>query len=245
MIARHGNPRDHLVQLQLVDLMNTTPPPERSVQGQIARTLKNVGSNKRFAVRARMITLVSDTKYKTFEDWPISLVGLHGKGEILALGPAWAIERLGEGIASSFDDEVSVLREELQLYRDLAALASKPIGETSLSRPRYRNSRMASAHRGPWDIKSWRDELPWLVTRASRTIDGWDAGCRHQAMTFIDGVIFRLQAFIEECDAGGVPWYFFWTTGASAKRAAIGTSPRQSGLEADLFFHFKVPSPST
>lgn len=250
MIPRHGNPRDHLVQLQLADLLNTTPPPERSVQGQMARTLKNVGSKKRFAVRARMITLVSDTKYKTLEGWPISLVGLHGKAEILALGPAWAIERLGEGMASAFDDEVSVLREELQIYRDLAALArkptlgSKPIGETLLSRPRYLNSWMDSARQGPWDIPSWREELPKLVTRASRKIDGWDAGCRHQAMTFVDNVISRLQAFIEECDAGSVPWYFFWTTDASVKRVNIGISPRQPGLEPDLFFYFKVPSPS-
>lgn len=48
-------------------------------------------------VRSRMITIISSTHFKTLGGSPVSLVGLHGKDEVLVVGPTWALQRLATG----------------------------------------------------------------------------------------------------------------------------------------------------
>jgi hypothetical protein len=197
-----GNPRDRLVHLELIDPFNITPIPDKSIQGQLARMLKSVGSKGKYAVRARMITAVSNTKYKTLEGDPISLVGLHGKGEMLSKGPAWAIERLAEGVTPDFDERVSELQGELERYRGLAEKA-----------------RLLD---DPGELPDQR----WLITRtvadALRRIKEFDPVQRKEALAFVDGVIAKLEVFIAECENGTIPWWFFWSTSSASKRQEIG-----------------------
>lgn len=44
-----------------------------------------------------MITAVASTKYKTHSGLPVTLVGLHGKDELLVVGPVWAVLKLANG----------------------------------------------------------------------------------------------------------------------------------------------------
>ena len=195
-----GNSRDRLVHLELIDLFNITPAPDKSIHGPLARMLKSVGSKGKYAVRARMITAVSNTKFKTLEGEPISLVGLHGKGEVLSIGPAWAIERLAEGLTPDFAKIVSQLQNELERYRELAAearLIDKDDDEAPRLRNRFRND----------PIESMRE---------------FDAASRSAAIAFLDDVIAKLQAFIAECENGTIPWWFFWSTRWGSKREEIG-----------------------
>lgn len=206
-----GNPRDRLVHLELIDLFNITPTPDKLFQGPLARMLKSVGSKGKYAVRARMITAVSKTKFKTLDGEPISLVGLHGKGEMLSIGPAWAIERLAEGMLPDFDNRVSELRDELERYRVLADEA-----------------RRLDDH----------DELPkqrWLITRpvgdALCRIKEFNAAQREEVLAFVDGVIAKLETFIAECEGGTIPWWFFWSTRWPSKRTEIGLCREEGYME--------------
>lgn len=83
------------------------------------------------SVRARMISLITSTKFKTTSGQPISLVGLHGKDEILVVGPTWAIARLATGevpkkvdTPPSIPDLCSRIETELLLLKNLPALLS-------------------------------------------------------------------------------------------------------------------------
>lgn len=88
---------DNLVTLHLISTFDVEPPPDKSVLGRLDKVLRAVGANGKVSVRSRMITAVADTKYRTTNGIPVSLVGLHGKDELLVIGPAWAIERLAHG----------------------------------------------------------------------------------------------------------------------------------------------------
>jgi hypothetical protein len=70
---------------------------DKELVGRFQKALRAVGAAGSVAVRPRMITAVAGTKFKTLSGLPVSLVGLHGKDDLLVLGPAWAIERLGSG----------------------------------------------------------------------------------------------------------------------------------------------------
>ncbi len=88
---------DKLVTLHLISPFNVEPTPDKSLLGRLDRVLRSVGAGERIAVRSRMITAVASTKFKTKSGHPVSLVGLHGKDELLVVGPTWAIERLAAG----------------------------------------------------------------------------------------------------------------------------------------------------
>lgn len=88
---------DKLVTLYLISPFNIEPTPDKSLLGRLDRVLRSVGAGERIAVRSRMITAVASTKFKTSSGHPVSLVGLHGKDELLVVGPTWAIERLAAG----------------------------------------------------------------------------------------------------------------------------------------------------
>ncbi|WP_427914831.1 hypothetical protein ACPWT1_07940 [Ramlibacter sp. MMS24-I3-19] len=47
-----------------------------------------------------MITAVAETKFRTRTGLPVSVVGLHGKDELLVVGPAWALRELANGRAT-------------------------------------------------------------------------------------------------------------------------------------------------
>lgn len=103
---------DELVTLHLVVPMNIEPPPEKVVLGRFDKVLRSVGAPQVVKVRPRMITAVAQTKYKTRSGLPVSVVGLHGKDELLVVGPAWAIERLANGKTSP---ELTVPRSHLEV----------------------------------------------------------------------------------------------------------------------------------
>lgn len=200
MTSYQGNPRDRLVHLEMVDLFNITPPPDKAVQGALAKTLKIVGSKGKHAVRARMITSVSNTKFTTLDGDPISLVGLHGKGEILAMGPAWAIERLAEGTTPNYDEEVSHLERDLELYKGLAAGARAPADARLQDR---------------------------RVSNALREINGYDEVRRTAVLAFFDSVIGNLETFIADCKSQKIAWWFFWSSAYKAKLKEIGLPDRE------------------
>lgn len=108
----YGNPGDTLVQLFLVKPFDLDPVPDKSLQGRLDRVLRSVGANGTIAVRARMITAISNTKFKTVDGNPVSLVGLHGKDELLVRGPTWAVERLGRGETPDPDECPSWLKQK-------------------------------------------------------------------------------------------------------------------------------------
>lgn len=217
-----GNPRDRLVHLELIDLFNITPTPDKSIQGPLARMLKSVGSKGKYAVRARMITAVSNTKYKTLEGEPISLVGLHGKGEMLSVGPAWAIERLAEGMTPDFDNRVSELQSELERYRELAEKTRFIDEADELPRPHLK-----SLFADPIEV-------------AFGQIKEFDAAQRKEALAFVVGVIAKLEVFIAECESGTIPWWFFWSSRWPAKREEIGLRGQENEdcMETSLLQHF-------
>ena len=100
---------DKLVTLYLISPFNIEPTPDKSLLGRLDRVLRSVGAGERIAVRSRMITAVASTKFKTKLGHPVSLVGLHGKDELLVVGPTWAIERLAAG--QQPDDREGLLAE--------------------------------------------------------------------------------------------------------------------------------------
>jgi hypothetical protein len=88
-----------LIQLQLISPAHVEPVPDKSTFGRFDKILRSVGSPRTVFVRPRMITVVSATKYATKTGLPVSLVGLHGKDELLVLGPTWALLKLAAGCA--------------------------------------------------------------------------------------------------------------------------------------------------
>lgn len=197
-----GNPRDRLVHLHMVDPFNIDPPPDQSVQGRLARMLKSVGSKGTLAVRARMITSVSNTKFKTIDGKPISMVGLHGKDEVLAVGPTWAIERLGDGDVPEFEEEVSLLKEALRIYRLLGELACSPIDSEEIAR---RNS-----------------TITFDLDKAYKQIRGYDENGRIAARAFVDSVVAKLETYVADCENGEVPWWHFWSQESTEMLEGIG-----------------------
>lgn len=55
-----------------------------------------------------MITVVAETKYLTKSGLPVSLIGLHGKDELLVVGPTWALLRLAAGQATKREPQEGV-----------------------------------------------------------------------------------------------------------------------------------------
>jgi hypothetical protein len=96
-----------------------------------------------------MITAVASTKYKTRSGMPVTLVGLHGKDELLVVGPASALIRLAAGevpkpttsqdLASEFERALQFVLEEifwLQRVEILLAIAQPdPAGRAAFADP--------------------------------------------------------------------------------------------------------------
>lgn len=105
--------KNKLVRLILPEPIHLTPTPDKAPSMSFAQTLRRSGTTGSIAVRPRMITIIGRTKFKTLSGLPVSLVGLHGKGELLVVGPDWAIERLSDGDAvpsSASDGEMTALQ---------------------------------------------------------------------------------------------------------------------------------------
>ena len=86
-----------LVQLNLIAPSHVEPLPDKENFGRFDKVLRSVGSPRTVHVRPRMITVVSETKYITKSGLPVSLIGLHGKDELLVVGPVWALLKLASG----------------------------------------------------------------------------------------------------------------------------------------------------
>lgn len=86
-----------LVQLNLISPSYVEPVPDKGNFGRFDKVLRSVGSPRTVQVRPRMITVVAETKYVTKSGFPVSLIGLHGKDELLVVGPVWALLKLAAG----------------------------------------------------------------------------------------------------------------------------------------------------
>lgn len=91
------NSANSLVSLPLASQISLDPIPDRKLFGRFTNLLKGVGADGDVLIRPRMITIISSTHFKTIGGLPVSLVGLHGKDEVLVVGPKWALARLAAG----------------------------------------------------------------------------------------------------------------------------------------------------
>ena len=121
MATYQNRSHDQLVTLHLPSPFELHPMPDSRLEGRLNNVLRSVGAKKSISVRARMITAVADTKFKTEKGDPVSLVGLHGKDEILAIGPDWAIRRLAEG-ERPLDPSEMLAQEKITLSKIHATL---------------------------------------------------------------------------------------------------------------------------
>jgi hypothetical protein len=92
-----AKPETSLVSLPLASQISLDPIPDRKLFGRFTNLLKGVGADGDVLIRPRMITIISSTHFKTIGGLPVSLVGLHGKDEVLVVGPKWALARLADG----------------------------------------------------------------------------------------------------------------------------------------------------
>lgn len=131
MNMTNGRSASDLIQLHLISPAHVEPPPDVS-NSRFAKVLRSVGASSAVHVRPRMITVVADTKYKTRSGMPVTLVGLHGKDELLVVGPDWAILRLANGeapkttggrdISSEYEDALAYVVEEIYWLKRLGTL---------------------------------------------------------------------------------------------------------------------------
>ncbi|HDZ9144719.1 TPA: hypothetical protein RUY87_002653 [Vibrio cholerae] len=79
--------RKEFVTLYLVDVLDfdheKIPDSQHLNGGRFAKSAISAGCSGKIMVRARMITAISNTKFRTKEGAPISLVSLHGKEALL------------------------------------------------------------------------------------------------------------------------------------------------------------------
>ena len=97
--------RNTMIELHLISPFHVEPTPDQSNLGRFdkaIRSVTNLQDTRSIYVRPTMITIISNTKFKTSSGLPISLVGLHGKDELLVTGPAWAILKLAQGRCSLY-----------------------------------------------------------------------------------------------------------------------------------------------
>jgi hypothetical protein len=94
MTAKHET---SLVSLPIASPISLDPIPDRKLLGRFTNLLKGVGADGDVLIRPRMITIISNTHFKTVGGLPVSLVGLQGKDEVLVVGPKWALARLADG----------------------------------------------------------------------------------------------------------------------------------------------------
>lgn len=124
---------NELIQLHLISPAYVDPTPD-TTSGRFGTVLRSVGATTSVYVRPRMITAVAGTKYKTRSGLPVTLVGLHGKDELLVVGPDWAILKLASGdvpktkpapdSASVFDEAIQFVLEEMFWLQKLEVLLS-------------------------------------------------------------------------------------------------------------------------
>lgn len=176
---------NNLVKLELVDIMDIDPMPDKAMQGRLARMLKQVGAQGNIAVRARMITSVSNTKFKNRDGHPISLVGLHGKDELLVRGPAWAIEEIGRGRTPDTEQYISQLSARKALLTELLKVID------SSERPQ---NLLASIQ----DVLLDADQL--------------DASAKTVLKQQIGELLTDLSMVLERSESGSIPWWYFWST---------------------------------
>ena len=124
---------NELIQLHLISPAYVDPTPDKT-SGRFGTVLRSVGAATSVYVRPRMITAVANTKYMTRSGLPVTLVGLHGKDELLVVGPDWAILKLANGeapksnphldTASQFDHAIQFVLEEMFWLQRLEVLLS-------------------------------------------------------------------------------------------------------------------------
>ena len=161
------NSPDKLVRLHLVAPIHVEPTPDKAVLGRFERILRGVGATGSIAVRARMITLVAGTKFKTVSGLPVSLVGLQGKDDLLVLGPAWALEILStgkelktsenQGSRDQLEDACAVVQDEIHFIRlvpnFLASLqGSSPTVPTETFDPTLAKEMLQAIFRTKWEV---------------------------------------------------------------------------------------------
>ncbi|MEK0276881.1 hypothetical protein WM009_21715, partial [Vibrio vulnificus] len=131
--------RKEFVTLYLVDVLDfdheKIPDSQHLNGGRFAKSAISAGCSGKIMVRARMITAISNTKFRTKEGAPISLVSLHGKDDVLVLGPPEAIERIASGeepepythagYVSKVQNAIDVTRLEIVYISQLSTLINQ------------------------------------------------------------------------------------------------------------------------
>lgn len=134
--------KNTMIELHLISPFHVEPMPDQSNLGRFDKAIRSVTDLQELRsiyVRPTMITIISNTKFKTSSGLPISLVGLHGKDELLVTGPAWAILKLAqgesvpsaEGIRSfeTFENAAHYVVEEIFWLSRLNLMLSKTYGD--------------------------------------------------------------------------------------------------------------------
>ena len=198
----YRNPGDTLVQLFLVKPFDLDPVPDKSLQGRLDRVLRSVGANGTIAVRARMITAISNTKFKTVDGDPVSLVGLHGKDELLVRGPTWAIENLGRGESPDTEECRSWLKQKAKEVAEERARLS--LVRTALDFYVENRANLDKFQKRPEfqiDEKSWPRPRP--VFQNDRRLNGAQLACLNQEFESLE----KLREAVRKSEKR-LEWFF-------------------------------------
>jgi|GEM_PF-6889574 len=122
MNSQNGNSNrfgDTMVRIEIAtkDKFDMATLPDQKNPGRLQAMLKSVGSSQVITIRSRMITAVADTKYRTKDGHPISLIGVHGKDELLVVGPTWVFERYAKGVEPDVEAWIDKLYTYIRTIR--------------------------------------------------------------------------------------------------------------------------------
>lgn len=178
--------RNEFLKLHLIEHLDFDPIPELDIQaGRFVKNAKDAGCPGQFSVRKRMITAIAETKFKTIDGAPVSLIGLHGKDDMLVAGPAYAIERLASG-------------EELPELNSAAENKSiKAAQELAKSEISYLNSLeevMSLAGVADRKDKVCKEVMHFFRTNIEEINDFFDG---HELPNFVDCYIKEAQEHLE------------------------------------------------
>ena len=221
--------RDTLVGIYVVAIQHLDPSPPTALSGRFVKVLQNAKAKGRIAVRARMITAVAQTQYQTRNGLPVSLIGLHGKDELLVVGPAWALERIGAGEYPSTKnqtaviDNITLVKDEIAMLEKLPAL----LGVACEKRRQALNS-------GDWPLEG---ELPFAIDalcaffRTSKIDHILDFFEENDLAKFIAGaqkealdVLASVQSDWPELDLLYPKWWADWEPASNERRDRLITS---------------------
>lgn len=221
--------RDALIGIYVIAMQHLDPSPTTALSGRFVKVLQDAKAKGRIAVRARMITAVAQTQYQTRNGLPVSLIGLHGKDELLVVGPAWALERIGAGDYPSMKNQTAVI-DKISLVKDEIAMLEKLPELLGVARERRREA----LNSGDWPLEG---ELPFAIdalcaffrtSKIDLILDFFEendlaqfiADAQKEAMD----VLANLQSDWPELDLLYPKWWADWEPANNERRDSLITS---------------------